>query len=71
MQITENYCELMPAYNRDYKSKKEVELAFREGKDFSGDYKLKFALCSIRDFAPKTNVLLRYKRNTQIAAITV
>lgn len=29
-----SYVTLVPAYGRDYKSKKEVEQAWKEGKDF-------------------------------------
>jgi hypothetical protein len=69
--IKQNYHELTPAYGNDYKSKKEVEQAFRNGKDFAGDYSLGFKYCSIRDFEPKVKVLLRYKKLTQVAWVAV
>lgn len=70
-KITTNWMELQPAYGRDYKNKKEVEAAFREGKDFMGDYTINFQMCSIRDFEPKAKVLLRYKANSQVASVIV
>ena len=66
-----NYCELIPAYGRDYKKKADVEKDFRDGKDFEGDYSLGFKLCSVRDFAPGTKVLLRYKKHTAVTTVTV
>lgn len=64
--------ELIPAYGRDYKSKAEAIAAFDAGKDFElasifhgGRY------CSKSDFAEGARVLIRYKRLTQIAAVTV
>lgn len=69
--IEQNYVELKPAHGRDYKTKKEVEAAFREGKDFKGDYSIEFKLCSVRDFKPGKKVLLRYKGNSLITIVTV
>lgn len=70
--ITQNWCELLPAYGRDYKSAKEVKADFTAGKDFEmatmmsgGKY------CSIRDFAKGVSVLLRYKRQEQVAVVKV
>lgn len=65
------FYELTPAYGRDYKNKAEVTNAFKEGKDFSGDYQMNFAYCSIRDFKPGDTVLLRYKRNTQVTSYKI
>jgi hypothetical protein len=70
-QITTDYCELTPAHGRDEKNKKAIEQLFRDGKDFQGDYNLGFKLCSVRDFASGTKVLLRYKQNTQVAVVVV
>lgn len=70
--ITQNYCELLPAYGRDYKNRNDVETDFRNGKDFEmatigtgGTY------CSIRDFAVGTYVNLRYAKHTKVAVIKV
>lgn len=70
-QITSNYHELQPAYGRDYKSKAEVEAAFRAGKDFEGDYQLGFKLVGIADFAEGTTQLLRYRKLTMVASVRV
>lgn len=63
--------ELAPAYGRDYKSKAEVEAAFREGKDFEGDYQLGFKPCGISDFEPGSTVNLRYRKHTMVAVVKV
>lgn len=68
IQVT---CELEPAYGRDYKSKAEVEKAFRDGKDFIGDYQLGFKPVGIQDFEPGTRQLLRYKGNRSVAVVIV
>jgi hypothetical protein len=65
------YYELSPAYGRDYKTAKEVKAAFEAGKDFVGDYNLRFALCSIRDFKPGDTVNLRYKKNRSVVPYKV
>lgn len=69
--ITQNYIQLQPAYGKDYKNKAEVEKAFREGKDFEGGYEIDFKLCSIRDFAPKVKVELRYTKLAKAHIVTV
>lgn len=69
--LEQQYMELIPAYGRDYKNKKEVETAFREGKDFEGDYSIGFKPCSIRDFKTGVKVCLRYKKQTAVAVVTV
>jgi len=61
----------MPAYGRDYKTKAEVEKAFREGKDFEGGYQIGFKLCSVRDFAPGIKVELRYAKLSKAHIVTV
>ena len=63
-QITQDWMELVPAYGHNYRNKADVLAAWQEGKDFAGDYSIAFRLCSKRDFAPDTKVLLRYKNNT-------
>lgn len=70
-KITTNYCELQPAYGRDCKTKAEAEQAFREGKDWEGDYSLGFKLCSIRDFENGVKVNLRYSKATKVTVVTV
>lgn len=63
------YETLTPAYGRDYKSAKDVERDFRDGKDFvlepQGCY------TSIRDFAKGHTVNLRYKKLTAIKPVKV
>lgn len=72
--ITENFLELLPAYGRDYASAKDAKQAFLAGQDF------KFAspfppyagrYCSFRDFSPKTQVILRFKRLTATTPVRV
>lgn len=70
-KISTNYHELAPAYGRDYKSAKDVEEAFRSGKDFEGDYILGFKPVSINDFLPGTTQNLRYRKNTRVAVIKI
>ncbi len=65
------YYELAPAYGRDYKNKKEVESAFREGKDFEGDFQMGFKPCGISDFKSGDYVNLRYCRLTKVAVVKV
>lgn len=69
-KLTGSY-ELAPAYGRDYKSKAEVEAAFRAGKDFEGDYQLGFKPVGIQDFAPGATVMLRYKGNRSVTVVEV
>lgn len=70
-KITISYCELTPAYGRDYKSQVEAKEAFIEGKDWNGDYQLGFQLCSIRDFADGVPVLLRYNKLKSVVSFKV
>jgi len=65
---------LVPAYGRDYKSGKEVQAAWDEGKDFQianafspddGKYINK------QDAKPGESFNIRYKRLTQIKVIKV
>jgi hypothetical protein len=70
-KITKPYCELSPAYGRDYKTQTEAKEGFNEGKDWEGDYSLGFKLCSIRDFADGTPVLLRYNKLKNVVSIKV
>jgi hypothetical protein len=68
--INTRYCELQPAYGRDYKNKKECEAAFRAGQDFLGDYQLGFKPCVIGDFEKGVPILLRYKGNRLVTQVT-
>ena len=58
---------LLPAYGRDYKSKKAVLADFNNGLDFvmaaTGQY------CSIRDAAQFKNVSLRYNKHRSIVCL--
>ena len=64
------YYELTPAYG-DYKTKAEVVAAFNADKDFSGDYQLNFQTVNRPQLPIGATVLLRYKRNTQVASVKV
>lgn len=69
--ITE-YTAVSPAYGRDYKNRKEAEQAFRSGVDFKLESMFHSgAYCSIRDFAPGTQVEVRYARMEKCAVVTV
>ena len=67
------YLTLIPAYGRDYKSKKEVMADWNAGKDFviasygpsSGRYINK------EDAPPGATLNIRYKRLTQICVVKV
>ena len=67
------FFELTPAYGRDYKTKKEVVEAFTSNRDFEGDYQLGFKLVNRAQLTAiggkGATVLLRYKRNTQVASV--
>lgn len=72
--ITQNWLEIGPAYGRDYKSAKDAKADFLNGKDFENLSRLQTGggtYCSIRDFAPGTSVILRYKRNTMTTTVKV
>jgi hypothetical protein len=65
---------LVPAYGRDYKSKKEIQADFDADKDFeavsvdcSGGYVNK---SNLKTMGIK-EVVIRYKRNTQVTVIKV
>jgi hypothetical protein len=71
-----SYFELTPAYGRDYKKKADVIADFEKNKDFEGDHQLGFRIVNKQDLdlamrnGPYT-VLLRYKKNTMVAAYKV
>ncbi len=65
------YYELTPAYGRDYKTAKEVKQAWKDSKDFEGDYKLNFKPVNKHEIPKPCTVLLRYKRNTQVTTVKV
>ena len=65
---------VIPAYGRDYKSAKDTEKDFRDGKDFviadiSNRWDGKY--CSIRDFAVGDQIKIRYKGLRNVTIVTV
>lgn len=59
-----NWSEATPSYGRDYTTAKAVKDDFLAGKDFTlASTGQQF---TIRDLAPGTTVLLRYKRKTGV-----
>ena len=65
------YYELTPAHGRDYSSVAEVRAAFLAGKDFVGDYQLRFSLVNIDDFKPGDKVNLRFHKNRRVYPFAV
>jgi BMFP domain-containing protein YqiC len=61
---------LVPAYGRDYKSRKEVETAFEAGKDFQLA-SLFHGSVSRSDFEAGDKVTLRYKSLREVTSYTV
>lgn len=68
--IVENYLTVSPAYGREYTKASAAMQDWLEGRDFkmesmigSGSY------CSIRDFAAKTKVQVRYSRLTKVVVV--
>jgi hypothetical protein len=66
-----NFYELQPAYGRDYKTAKEVKEAWGSGEDFQGDYQLDFKPVNLQGIPKPCTVLLRYKKNANVASVTV
>lgn len=66
-----NYSEFTPYIGRDYTKAADVKADFLAGKDFY--FAATGQATSLRDgvVAPGTTVLLRYKRNTQVATLKV
>ena len=63
--------ELLPAYGRDYKNKKEIIFALNSNLDFLESSSLKpINKEQFKDFNLKT-VLVRYKKYTKIASINI
>ena len=63
--------ELLPAYGRDYKNKKEIIFALNSNLDFLESYSLKpINKQQFKDFKLNT-VLVRYKKYTKIASINI
>jgi hypothetical protein len=60
------HTELLPAYGRDYKTAAAAKADWQSGKDFL--IASTRQACSIRDQAPGSTILLRYKALTQIAS---
>jgi hypothetical protein len=72
--ITTNWCEISPAYGRDYKSGKNAKADFLAGKDFKMESIIPLSngtYCSIRDFTPGLSVLIRYKHMEQVMSVKV
>ena len=71
--ITKNYVCLVPAYGRDYKSKKEVQEAFDAQKDFLlQDMQLGFDVpVNKQQFAKGVSVNIRFKRLQNVAVLKV
>lgn len=67
------YLELSPSYGRDYKSGKEVQQAWDEGKDFTIETMGPDSGRQInkQDATPGMVLNIRYKRLTQIKVIKV
>lgn len=66
------YITLVPAYNRDYRSQKEVRADWDAGKDFMiQDISSPFdgRYISIRDSQPNTTYNIRYKQLCNICVI--
>jgi BMFP domain-containing protein YqiC len=63
---------LVPAYGRDYKSRKEVETAFEAGKDFQlASLFHGSGYVSRSDFEAGDKVTLRYKSLREVTSYTV
>ena len=63
--------ELLPAYGRDYKNKKEIIFALNSNLDFLESSSLKpINKQQFKDFNLNT-VLVRYKKYTKIASINI
>ncbi len=63
-------CTLLPAYGRDYKSKKAVLVDFNKGKDFVLIDRLRSTYANKQDLQGQT-VKIRYDKNTKIIVHTV
>jgi hypothetical protein len=69
--------QLVPAYGRDYKSKKEVEAAWNDGKDFmiqdmsSPDDGRYINIEDAKNDSDLQEVNIRFKRLTQVAVIKI
>lgn len=71
-KITENYCTVIPAYGRDYKSQAEVKSDFLAGKDFQmQSITHGSGYCSIRDFESGVTVNVRYAKLAKVLPIKV
>ena len=67
--ITTDFITLVPAYGRDYREAADVERHFLEGKDFySVDHR---QYCSVRNFAPGVEVVLRFANRTKVITVTI
>lgn len=65
--------ELSPSYGRDYKTAKDVQTAWDEGKDFTVEsYGPDMGRqINKQDAKPGTTLMIRYKKLTQIKIIKI
>ena len=63
---------LVPAYGRDYKSKKEVEAAFLANKDFQTPMGQYTNCADIQRLHPdKTDIQIRYAKKTKVTVVKI
>ena len=65
------YGTLIPAYGRDYKSKKALLEDFNSGKDFYLNSPIGCGYCSISDFSKGAKINFRYNKLMKILVHTV
>jgi hypothetical protein len=64
------FLSAIPAYGRDYPSRKAVLAAWKEGKDFLiQDYK-ESGYISIKELEPGVTLNIRYKKLTMVCPVT-
>lgn len=62
---------LTPAYGRDYKSLKDAQKDFDDGKDFRLNSYNGDCYISIRDFKEPQEIQVRYKKLTQVGFLKI
>lgn len=65
------YLTCVPAYGQDYKSGKEVQTAWEEGKDFLVQDMFRSGYINKNDAKPGMTLNIRYKKLTQVKVIKV
>jgi hypothetical protein len=63
------YLSAVPAYGRDYKSKKEVLADWRAGKDFLVQDLVHSGYININDKPSDVTLQIRYKRLTMVCVV--